>query len=407
MRSRINKKAGFSPISAVLIVGVLFIISLQFFRVNAVNPYQKQSLPLTTSTSTTPTSIIPTTNTASSTEAGQQTPTKIVTTGTISKKLSSAVDKIVSEVIQSAPPSPAPASISASLAPNPLLNLSDLNMADRQALVNIFCVTNNDGGLRPITGSGMMIDDRGVILTNAHIGQYLLLQSALPKGTVTCTIRTGSPAKALYRANLLYLSPNWIRNNSKTITQSNPTGTGEDDFSLLYITSSVTPDTKLPEHFPVVAIDTSDALITPGEQVLALGYPAGFLGGITISQELYSVASVATVGDVYTFKKDTFDLFSLGGTPVAQKGSSGGGIINPTNGRLSGLIVTTSESDSTGERDLRAITLSHIDRSLQEQESEGINQYLQGDLASKSLSFYENKAIELAQILIDAITGRK
>jgi S1-C subfamily serine protease len=258
-----------------------------------------------------------------------------------------------------------------------------------------------------VTGSGVIIDDRGVILTNAHVGQYLLLQSALPKNTVNCTIRTGSPANAAYFANLLYLSPKWVKENYKNIIEANPTGTGENDFALLYISGPTPGSSALPQSFPAISIDTSDDLIKTGDQVLALGYPAGFLGGVTINQNLYAVASVATVGELFTFHSDTFDLFSIGGTPVAQKGSSGGGVVNQKNGRLSGLIVTTTEADTTSGRNLNAVTLSHIDRSMQTQEGVGLTQFLQGSLQEKVISFYQNKAVDLAQLLVDTIRGEQ
>jgi hypothetical protein len=287
------------------------------------------------------------------------------------------------------------------------LNFSDIEASDRQSLVNIFCVTGSQSGIRSITGSGMIIDKRGIILTNAHIGQYLLLQNFLPKNTINCTIRTGSPAREAYGANILYLSPTWIKLNYKDIIETNPIGTGEDDFALLYITGSTIPGRQLPNNFPAINIDTSDGIIKIGEQVLALGYPAGFLGAIAINQDLYAVTSVATVGDVFTFKKDTLDLFSIGGSPVAQKGSSGGGVINQRNGKLSGLIVTTSEADTTSTRDLRAITLSHIDRGIRSEEGVGLTQFLEGDLSMKVLSFYQNKATDLIKLLVTVINENK
>ena len=68
-----------------------------------------------------------------------------------------------------------------------------VNQEARAALVNILCETSS-GSLHPVSGSGVIIDPRGVILTNAHVAQYVLLASQ-PNVGLTCMIRTGSPAQ--------------------------------------------------------------------------------------------------------------------------------------------------------------------------------------------------------------------
>ena len=52
---------------------------------------------------------------------------------------------------------------------------SDINTKTRGALVNILCISNTSK-VRSVTGSGVVVDPRGVILTNSHIGQYFLLK---------------------------------------------------------------------------------------------------------------------------------------------------------------------------------------------------------------------------------------
>ena len=65
----------------------------------------------------------------------------------------------------------------------------------RKALVNIICTVSAGTVLRSISGSGVIISSKGVVLTNAHIGQYFLLSDYPSKGNTFCVIRTGSPAK--------------------------------------------------------------------------------------------------------------------------------------------------------------------------------------------------------------------
>ncbi|KKT74656.1 MAG: hypothetical protein UW71_C0017G0009, partial [Parcubacteria group bacterium GW2011_GWB1_44_7] len=94
------------------------------------------------------------------------------------------------------------------------INFSELNEKVRTSIVNIICTTKTGGLFKPISGSGVLIDKKGVILTNAHIGQYLLLKNYMIPDFLTCIIRTGSPAYPRYIADLLYISPRWINEHA-------------------------------------------------------------------------------------------------------------------------------------------------------------------------------------------------
>ena len=76
----------------------------------------------------------------------------------------------------------------------PAVSFSTINEVTREALVNVFCTTKSGGSFKPTTGSGVIIDERGVILTNAHVAQYYLLEDYLVEDFVSCVIRTDSPA---------------------------------------------------------------------------------------------------------------------------------------------------------------------------------------------------------------------
>ena len=241
-----------------------------------------------------------------------------------------------------------------------------INKSARESLVNILCTTENSGYFNPISGSGIIIDKKGVILTNAHIAQYFLLRDYIKKDFVTCSIRMGSPSQPLYKAEPLYISEEWITNNYQNITQQNYSENGESDYAFLLITETINNENKLLNEFPRTDYDTEENTIEVGANVLLAGYPAGFLGGITIQKDLNITTTIKQIKKLYTFSEQTLDLISLGGSVLAQKGSSGGAVVNNQN-KLIGLIVTTTESKLTQERDLRAITLAHINRDLQKQ----------------------------------------
>jgi len=265
-------------------------------------------------------------------------------------------------------------------------SFSEINLTTREALVNIICISKTGGSLRPISGSGVIIDERGVILTNAHVAQYFLLVDYPQKDSLECIVRIGSPARPAYRASLIYLSPSWIDKNAHLIVESNPLGTGENDYAFLLITESTKQDTPLPQSFSFIVPEQNTDSLTAGENVLLAGYPAGFINGASIQRDLSIVSTIAKIEEPFTFVADTLDLLSFGGSVLAQQGASGGPAVSKEN-TLLGIIVTSSEEVSTADRDLRAITIGHITRSLLLQTGFDIPHLLQGDLNAKATAF--------------------
>lgn len=285
------------------------------------------------------------------------------------------------------------------------ISFTDINNSTRKALVNILCsVKNSTSNVSPVSGSGIIIDEKGVILTNAHIAQYMLLENYLTDGFVDCVFRTGSPATPTYRGKLLYLSPKWITDNPETLVLQNPKGTGESDFAFILIDEHVNKSKTIPTSFPFVQMDIAETTIQRGNSVLLAGYPAGFLGGIAIQKDLYITSTIATIVEIFTFHSNTVDITSVGGSIVAQQGASGGAVVDHK-GNLISMISTSSAGDTTDERELHAITLSHINRSLVEQSSISIFELLNGDLSQKTDSFESDIAPDLRQILENTLNN--
>lgn len=274
------------------------------------------------------------------------------------------------------------------------LPVDQLNTGTRAALVNILCTPKQGGTFSPISGSGVVIDPRGVILTNAHVAQYVLL-SQDPRINMQCTIRTGAPARPAYTAQMLYIPPEWVREHAKEFGTARPQGTGEHDYALLYVTGSAT-NTPLPGSFPFLAPDTRANVAFQGDQVLVASYPAEFLGGTGTEYGLYAASSVSKIGNMLTFSTDTADVLSLGGVIEAQSGSSGGAVVNAW-GRLVGLIVTTSAGSTTSERDLHSLSISYINRDLASQRGTSLDTILAGDPAQDAVNFSANVVPSLVE----------
>ncbi|MES2202963.1 MAG: serine protease [Patescibacteria group bacterium] len=267
----------------------------------------------------------------------------------------------------------------------PTLSDTDLNTLVRGALVNILCTTISGGAFQPISGSGVVIDSRGVILTNAHVGQFFLLRDYIVKNNITCVIRIGSPAQARYSAELLYLPQQWIDDNAEQIKAEQAKGTGQNDYAFVRITGTTNPAGVLPSSFPALAWSTSPPRV--GTRMILASYPAGLLGGDIIATSLYATSAFATVGQLFSFDGGLqVDTFSVGGTIASQAGSSGGAVAS-TDGNLRGLISTANLGATTGASTLYAISLGHISRSLAAEGQGGIPVLLDGDIVAKAANF--------------------
>ena len=292
-------------------------------------------------------------------------------------------------------PTPPPASTPATPTKSPEQVLAQT----RAALVNILCTTQTGTGFKPISGSGIVVDERGIILTNAHVGQFFLLRDYPFKDNIQCVVRVGSPAEPRYTAELLYLPPAWIEANASQITSGQATGTGEHDYAFVRITGTTNPAATLPATFPRLAMTLGGTDV--GDSMLLSGYPAGFLSGEFITTSLYASSAYAYVTQLFNFNGGPqVDLFSIGGTVLSQAGSSGGAAVRADTGALAGVIVTATTAESTSARDLRAVSLGHIDRSHGEG---GIDVLLSGNTAVKAAAFNLGVAPALTKKLLDVL----
>jgi hypothetical protein len=267
------------------------------------------------------------------------------------------------------------------------------------SLVNILCEYSTEEYTRTTTGTGFFISDNGVILTNAHVAQFLLLEAAESGvSDAECVVRNGDPAMLRYRAELLFISPTWILNNAKLISDETPRGTGEYDYALLYVSDTFT-DEPLPESFPALPLNTNflPKSLT-GASVYTAGYPAEKLFRDGARAKLEPKIADTILEELYTFGSNYADIFAISSSQVGEQGASGGPVVHPEDGAI-GLIVTKGDVTEDGEMSLRALTLSYIDRTITEETGFSLYQNASGDLAYRGNTFKEALVPFLAQLL--------
>lgn len=266
-------------------------------------------------------------------------------------------------------------------------------IAPEDATVNLYCRFRSGNRLFLTTGSGVIIHERGVILTNAHVAQYFLIEPAKNKLRGGCSVRTGSPARQSYTASVLYFPSAWIR---ARMGQDVPGTTLNNDFALLYITGATAGE--LPESFPSLAPSFADN-VDIGGQVVVSGYPVEKLSFKKMVNKLLLERATTTVEGVKRYETTDApqmtetnllaalpyaiapqssrkaDLITLAHSAVSQKGVSGSPIVDGSN-RVIG-IVTSKSGDSDPK--LHGITLSRINRAITSYTGLPFGYYTQGD----------------------------
>lgn len=268
------------------------------------------------------------------------------------------------------------------------------------ALVNIFCTAHTGKKVRATTGSGVFIDSNGVILTNAHVAQFLLLAGTVEDTDTTCTIRQGNPAVSKYEASLLYISPTWIEQNAHQLYADKPSGTGERDFALLYVTKSLTDD--MPQSFPALPPLVLDEAFDP-TTVRVAGYPAEMLTERDAHGALIPAIATTSITRLFTFSSGSIDLVGIAPSDVGQQGSSGGPIVSDE-GAVVGLIVTRGNPELEGIKSLRALTLPYIDRTLKTETGLDLTHTLSGDIPLRAQTFKDTIAPHLREFLVQHLS---
>jgi hypothetical protein len=256
-------------------------------------------------------------------------------------------------------------------------SFAPVNIRAREALVNIVCEKNEGRVKETTSGSGIIIDPRGFVLTSAHVVHFMLLEALDPQQKITCVLRIGNPARDAYQAELVFITDRWVKKYAPQLSSSEPRGTGEEDFALIYITDATRNARDLPQAFPFLPIQKNTA-VTLSEEVLVAGYPIYGINTAHTIKNLYLVSGLAEISELFTFDENSFDLFSINNTIAAEHGVSGGAVVTE-GGAVAGIVVTSSADALILNRELNALTLNYIDRRFEEETGTSLTDFLSDD----------------------------
>ncbi|MES2059477.1 MAG: serine protease [Patescibacteria group bacterium] len=262
-------------------------------------------------------------------------------------------------------------------------------------VVNILCSLRTSNTLEQYTGSGVVIDPSGVIITNAHVAEHVLLAES---GRESCQIRTGSPAKNAYKAKVIYLPDAWIGSNRNNLSAQSLIGTGENDYAILIITERTAIDAP---NVPLLYLSLSEKSAASGDAITLAGYPANFGNASLLDTALYLLQKPSSIKSVFGFSGSGNDVIDTSATPLAERGSSGGAIID-SDGKLLGIMDSVIRDNFSSQNAIQGISISYIKNSIQNNTGKTLNSFID-NAASEAKSFEANKVQYLSSMLTQGL----
>ena len=246
------------------------------------------------------------------------------------------------------------------------------NMTSVQEVsVNIICIQTSGSFVTASTGSGVIISPNGVVLTNAHVAQMILLEKV--GFDIECSVYRASNRNLEYKSEIVYLPPEWINENASQISNPNPRGTGEHDYALILINSSNNFNNL--DVFPYVNLNLDNNIYNIGLPINITGFPGGPLNIDSLRMAGIFRTDLSRITDMFTFSRREITVFATEETIVAERGASGGGIFSGDS--LIGVTVTIAP-ENNGYR-INAITTTYINGAINQSMGMNLLQILGSD----------------------------
>ncbi|MDP3727185.1 MAG: serine protease [bacterium] len=254
------------------------------------------------------------------------------------------------------PPPPAPPPAPPPLPPPlPVPAFSSQVFYDRYAgaVIQIYCRTRRD----IFAASGVIVNDRGLVLTNAHVGE-----TVRTSGVENCRARHGNPAEEFAGIQIVFIADTSIKISG---TDDVP----QRDIAFLRLIDPAEP-------FATASIGVG--FVERGTTLLTLGYPSEFLAGINTaahSNLVFSSLRIDGYADVDGNPASAEAYVSNGGIAL-QQGSSGTALFTP-DGEVVGLIFATTRGATTADREGLALTTPYMDKILRLETGEGLLEFIE------------------------------
>lgn len=220
------------------------------------------------------------------------------------------------------------------------------------AVVQVVCGLGNN---LYSTGTGIVVSERGVVLTNAHV---------VNRGT-NCAVRTGNPAKFAGTLKVLFVGGE--------LPKIPDTEIAAEDLALGLIERSENSAFRTP--FKYLKLD-SGYRPTTGDGYYAAAYASEFLGDAVLTSGAQNlVFTTARLLGAYGIDADSSaeEIIELSGNVSTQQGSSGSPILSPKDGAVVAVVFGENKeaeagTPNTSKRTEFAFLVSYLDRLVRQKQ---------------------------------------
>ncbi len=239
---------------------------------------------------------------------------------------------------------------------------------DKEAVANILCGERIGSQIKYHTGSAVAISNEGVLITNAHVAEYVLL-SEFGGSDFFCEVRAGSPASPAYKAKMLFMPSLWINANKNNLKYDSLSGTGENDYALIYLSEKTKNSTS-----SLLPTEINLSGITKNQNIFISAYPAGFSSTNILLSSLSKANTNSKIKSIWPLGSARSAVFDTEPTLLAAGGASGGGIF--AGSQLIGIIGAVVIDKETTKPAIRGISLEYISNQIKSESDKELSEFL-------------------------------